>query len=76
MIHHEPAVSHSIVDWVVTIALAFWGIVVSVLVKPDWVVILSVLLLVLKIAHESFRFWNSWRRSQLKRRAADQECEL
>lgn len=74
MINTEPAVSHgnNIVDWVITGILTLWGLVLSQISAPDWVTGLTIALLLVKIAHEVFRFVQSWRRAALKRRASDE----
>jgi len=74
MINPEPAVSSgsNVADWIVTAVLTLWGFLLSRISAPDWVTALTVALLLVKIAHEVFRFIQSWRRAALKRRASDE----
>lgn len=75
MITPEPAVSHGngLADWVFTAVLALWGFVVSHLTAPDWVTSLTTMLLMVKIAHELFRFLQTWRRAGARRGDVDTE---
>lgn len=68
---HDHSVLKSVVDWLLTLLLAFWGFLISMFTTKDWITILSVLLLLLKIAHEAFRFWQSCR--PVKRRQVESD---